>query len=58
MVLSCWDLGQYFVGIGDNTQLFREFLFLAGNYTCEVEWSGEPKQIVHYLEIQGCPIDE
>ena len=32
--------------------------FLAGNYTCEVEWSGEPKQIVHYLEIQGCPIDK
>jgi hypothetical protein len=29
--------------------------FPLGNYTCEVEWSGEPKQIVHYLEVQVPP---
>ena len=26
-----------------------------GNYTCEVEWSGQPKQIAHHLEVQVPP---
>ena len=28
---------------------------LAGNYTCEVEWGGHPKQIVHTLEVHVPP---
>ena len=29
-----------------------------GNYTCEVEWSGEPKQIKHHLEVHVPPTIE
>ena len=27
----------------------------AGNYTCEVEWRGHPKQMIHHLEVQVPP---
>ena len=28
---------------------------ITGNYTCEIEWGGVPKQIVHHLEVQVPP---
>ncbi len=30
-------------------------VLIAGNYTCEVEWGGHPKQIVHTLEVHVPP---